>query len=333
MSQRKHQLDPSFRLLMAEMKLDERAIMLRAGLPEDLLSHKEPRVSSSQFFSLFNATEYEAGQLLDFPIDIGIAAAKEVFSPSLFAFLCSPNLEVAIKRLSHYKSLCGPLTLPVTERTRSLTVTPGVPDNSLKLPESLALTELVFIVSLARRATKAEILPHKVVVSKSRLESGRYREFFGIEPTMANVPSITFDRSVLSIPFLSESKEMWATFEPQLQDRLSKLSGDEAVTKRVSAALLELLPGGVATMDSVAKKLAMSKRTLQRRLNEDGVSFQSVLNDTRKELAFHYLNDKQLSGAEISFLLGYQEASSFYRAFHNWTGSTPEAVRSSSKSA
>ena len=92
-------------------------------------------------------------------------------------------------------------------------------------------------------------------------------------------------------------------------------------------ALLELLPSGDASTQAVSKKLGLSTRTLQRRLSTEGGSFQLVLKETREELARHYLKSSTMSGAEISFLLGFEDPNSFFRAFHTWTGETPEGVR------
>ncbi|MGI9616678.1 MAG: helix-turn-helix domain-containing protein [Acidimicrobiales bacterium] len=90
---------------------------------------------------------------------------------------------------------------------------------------------------------------------------------------------------------------------------------------------IEGLTEGLKAMEAVASQLAVSKRTLHRRLQAEGTTFQSVLNSTRESPARHYLSRPSISAAEISFLLGYEEPSSFYRAFHNWTGETPERVR------
>ena len=81
-------------------------------------------------------------------------------------------------------------------------------------------------------------------------------------------------------------------------------------------------------MTDVARRLAVSTRTLQRRLSEEGTSFQQELNGLRADLARHYLTNSRYSSAEISFLLGYSDPNSFIRAFHAWTGQTPESARS-----
>lgn len=78
----------------------------------------------------------------------------------------------------------------------------------------------------------------------------------------------------------------------------------------------------------MAAELAVSPRTSHRQLKAEGASFQRILDATCEQLARHYLRDPALSAVDIAFLLGYGETSSFYRAFHSWTGETPEQVRS-----
>ena len=122
---------------------------------------------------------------------------------------------------------------------------------------------------------------------------------------------------------------MWTFFEPELRRRLSELDETATMTQRVHGALLELLPGGGASVGAVAKKLAVSPRTLQRRLQQEGQSFREVVNGTREQLARHYLKSSTISGAEISYLLGFEDPNSFFRAFQGWTGETPEQARAS----
>jgi AraC-like DNA-binding protein len=120
---------------------------------------------------------------------------------------------------------------------------------------------------------------------------------------------------------------MWSIFEPALRKRLADLGASATTAERVRATLLEGLPSGKVGMDDVARRLALSKRTLQRRLEEEGTSYQDVLRATREALAVHYLERTDVPSAEISFLLGFEEPNSFFRAFNEWTGRTPETVR------
>ncbi len=100
------------------------------------------------------------------------------------------------------------------------------------------------------------------------------------------------------------------------------------MTTRVQRTLVDILPaGGAATVNAVCTHLAMSRRSLQRKLKEEGENFQSVLEATRSELSMHYLKRADLSVQEISYLLAYRDPNSFYRAFHGWTGMTPGQAR------
>jgi AraC-like DNA-binding protein len=96
---------------------------------------------------------------------------------------------------------------------------------------------------------------------------------------------------------------------------------------RVEKLLLEVLPKGETTISNVAEVLAMSTRSLERRLNEEGASYKGVLDELRRELAMQYLNDKTLGVGQIAWLLGYSEVSSFNHAFRRWTSTNPRAVR------
>lgn len=118
-----------------------------------------------------------------------------------------------------------------------------------------------------------------------------------------------------------------ARVRTDLRRRLSELEDTATASERVQALLLELLPSNSATIEMVAERLAMSTRTLQRRLEDEGEHFRALLNRTRENLARHYLTRTRLSSGEIAFLLGFEDPNSFYRAFHDWTGQTPETVR------
>lgn len=100
------------------------------------------------------------------------------------------------------------------------------------------------------------------------------------------------------------------------------------MVERVRSTLLESLPAGQVSMQVVCRKLAVSARTLQRRLQAEGTTFQQTLDSVRDALARHYLGHTDMSSAEISFLLGYEDANSFARAFQAWSGKTPQTVRS-----
>ena len=87
------------------------------------------------------------------------------------------------------------------------------------------------------------------------------------------------------------------------------------------------IASGKPDIADVAREMGMSERTLQRRITEQGTSYRGLLDEARRELGRQLLSDGQSGIDEISFLLGFQDTSSFYRAFRAWEGLTPAAWR------
>jgi AraC-like DNA-binding protein len=100
----------------------------------------------------------------------------------------------------------------------------------------------------------------------------------------------------------------------------------------VENAIAPLLPHGEATIENVAQRLGVSRRTLARRLASEDVNFAQLLNELRQSLAKRYLQERDLKLAEIAWLLGYREFSAFSHAFKRWTGSSPRELRASADS-
>lgn len=148
----------------------------------------------------------------------------------------------------------------------------------------------------------------------------------GIEAFSPPIFAAYCSRNAL-VPFISRNESMWEFFEPELKRRLSMMETDDSCAARVRSALMELLPSGECTIDDVAKKLGYSKRSLQRKLQEEDTNFQKQLNHTRELLARTYLANTDMTTEDIAFLLGYQESGSFLRAFTVWTGQTVNEYR------
>lgn len=115
--------------------------------------------------------------------------------------------------------------------------------------------------------------------------------------------------------------------EQQAAALMTALPQPGEFTVRLREVLMRSLQSGDATADNVARQLALSRRTLHRRLSEHGLDFSTVLQRVREQLARQYLGEVGLSLTEITLLLGYAEQSAFTRAFKQWTGETPLRFR------
>ena len=319
-------LDQKWRPVLRDLGVEPRHVLRRARLPEDLFSRSGVRVSTPEYFRFWESLQQEVDDPL-FPIRLVEKATAESFVPALFAALCSPNLTTAMKRLSSYKRLVAPIALRVDDGHDRLGVSFVWLDAQVTPPESLGAMELAFIVHLARMATRETIRPLKARAPRPPQPAAAYAQFLGVNVEPGDHVSLEFSTADAELPFLTASEHMWQAFEPELRRRLADLETSATIAQRVQAALLESLPSGQSSAERVAERLAMSKRTLQRRLHREGTTFQDLLETTRRELATHYLSKTELSCSEISFLLGFEDPNSFFRAFHKWTGATPQGVR------
>lgn len=109
-------------------------------------------------------------------------------------------------------------------------------------------------------------------------------------------------------------------------DYLARYDRD-SIAMQVRSRIIELLPDGTPHQDNIANTLHLSLRSLQRRLKQEGTNFKGLLEDTRRELALHYIRETHRPIGEITFLLGFSEPSNFTRAFRRWTGMAPAEFR------
>lgn len=310
-------LDGRYGDLLKYYGINIEEVLRKADLPGDVFNHRTPTMTEEQYFRFMETI----GSVLtdpQMPVKIACTDKIESFSPPIFASYCSKNGLVCIERLARYKCLIGPMRYIVTENADTVTVELTTIDER-PLPAFLAQTEIVFLVNIIRKASKEQITPVAVSMIQPP-QSEPFNEFLGTKAVKSDKNALTFTKSDLLLPFISYDDAMWSYFEPELNKRLAELDVDETISARVRSALTELLPGGECGIKEAAKRLGLSKRTLQRKLSEENTTFQKQLNSVRETLALHYIRNTDMTSNDIAFLLGYQELNSFLRAFSVWTG-------------
>ena len=156
-----------------------------------------------------------------------------------------------------------------------------------------------------------------------------YYEFFRCELLFSvETAEIVMPISVADEPLVGFNPQLVQNLDQMIVDYLAKKDQDDIVS-RTRAEILNGLPSGTVSLESVADALHMSTRSLIRKLADENESFKNLLASIRKELGEKYVMNKGLSLTEISFLLGFSETSSFSRAYKNWTGMSPRAHRAS----
>jgi AraC-like DNA-binding protein len=160
-------------------------------------------------------------------------------------------------------------------------------------------------------------------------DSGPYEAFFGCPVEFgadANRLLIGVAEADHALP--TGNRDVAALHDRVLVEQLARLDKKD-VMARFRASVLERMTSGDLSEENLARDLHMSRRSLQRRLAEAEATYQSLVEETRREMALRYLADPDKSATDIAFLLGYSQQSAFTRAFRRWTGKSPSAYRSS----
>lgn len=142
-----------------------------------------------------------------------------------------------------------------------------------------------------------------------------------------SVNALVFDYRLLNLPIIEPNKELLLLFERNARETLNTFESNGTYSKKVTSIILKEMKGDIPSIDTVAKRLAMSVRNLQIYLKREGASYTKLLNEIRKDMAVNYLKDKSVSIDETAYILGFSETSAFYRAFKKWTGFTPGEFR------
>ena len=189
---------------------------------------------------------------------------------------------------------------------------------------------LVTLVRICRQVTDTRLALRNLRIRHRRDQTpAEMRSFFACDVEFgADRDEIIFPAPVASLRIVGSDNYLNDLLlryaEEALADRPQIRASLRSAVERV---LPQLLPHAKASVSNVAQKLAISRRTLSRKLREEDVAFAGILEETRTALAKRYLAERDLPVSEIAWLLGYSEVSSFTHAFKRWTGMTPRQFR------
>lgn len=248
--------------------------------------------------------------------------------PFGFAWLASATLRDAFHRLQRYaRVLNDKLEVSVIDGGNSLRIRVHDAGTSLNAYHR-DLAALSLLVRMCRFICGEEWQPQKVFVAHPEPAdtSYFYRYFrcpveFDAPDNGLGVDAVDADQR------LTGANEHLAQLNDHIVTRYLAHRSRTDVVNRVRAVILDTLADGRASEQLVARRLHLSPRQLNRKLKQRQTSFRDLLVDCRRELAEQYINDSTLSLTEISYLLGFSEASSFSRAYRRWTGNSPTEAR------
>ncbi|HEU5402319.1 MAG TPA: AraC family transcriptional regulator [Terriglobales bacterium] len=308
---------------LEELGLPPAQVLGNAGLPLALLNQDKVLVSTEELFALYRAIS-DLSHDPTVGLQLGTEHRIERYDPIAIAALCTRSFRDALDRMARYKQLTCPEKLDIVEENGECRVHFNFLLAQEEEPSVLVDVCFAWMLSIARRGMGRLINPKRVEFRRSAEHREVYESHFRC-PVQFNAAqnAIVFSKSDVDQPFVTYNAELLAAVAPQLEAELTQRLSQMTIAEQVKTVLKRLLAGQRPGIALVARDLRMSTRTLQRRLTEEGVTFQQLLQDARREMAHHYLLHSTLELNETAYLLGYEDANSFFRAFQSWEGTTP----------
>ena len=314
-------------LALEERGVDVSAFLARLGIERSLLDNPDARLPTDADDLLWTAAPALARDD-HIGLHLGERLPTTAFDLISYTMRSSPTLGDAFERLARYtKLLRDQATIAVVTRGDDARISFALgPEGT---PRQQGEFTLAVFVQFCRQGTKTDVVPRAVEFSHTAPRDVSEHERIFRAPLAFGQPetALVLPRTALALPLAHADAGLLSLLERQIHELVERLPQGESVADRARRLIAEELSGGDPNVDTVARHLRMSPRTLHRRLKEGGTSFRLLLDALRHDMAARYLAEDHLPIAEAAFLLGFSEASAFHRSFKRWTGKTPAEFR------
>jgi AraC-like DNA-binding protein len=310
------------------------ALLNRVGLTPEVIADPEERLSVRSQVALLD----EAAIALK-DDHLGFTLARD-FEPRELGLLyyvmaSSQTLGDALKRVARYSHITNEAVVVGYREGNRLIISLSYSG----VPRHLDRHQIEFCMfaglRLCRVLTGQNLVPQHFWISHHR--SGANSEMARFVGT-----TVVFDADTDEFALHANARELPLIHaDPYLNALLLKyceaVEADRRVDTsqlrtRVENAISSLLPHGRVLVDDVARGLGMSKRTLARKLSDEGLNYTEIFQQLRRDLAVRYLGDRKLHVSKIAWLLGFNEVSAFTHTCKRWTGKTPSQMRAAASS-
>ncbi|TPE43707.1 AraC family transcriptional regulator [Pontibacter mangrovi] len=324
---------PSVGLLLHVLRQkgqDVEAICQQVGLDQRLVQDVNARISVETVQDLWNAA-IAVAQDPDLALHVAESINPTSMGTIAYVMMNAPTLHKSLRKLCKYQDIiCGAIRTSLEVQGQLALVKLQVDSPAIQHPRNALDSELV-IYKNAFSALVGQTLKYKqVLLAYPEPPSIKEHEriFAGAELVFgASYSGLVFDAAYLQLPVVTANPELNLFFEKYAEEYLQKLHEPKTVRERVQHEIAHQLKGEEPSITSVARSLAMSVRSLQSRLKDEGTAYQLLLDEVRKQIAVKHLQDNQSTITDIAYLLGYSEPSVFSRSFKKWTGMPPAAYR------
>ena len=318
--------------------LDRAGLLERAGLDEAALDKPDNRVAFARFKAMMRA----AKEMLDDPsFAIWFGEHSDFVEMSIVGLVCqaAATMGEAFEQMNRYARLVVEVD-GHESGDRFAIVRKGGGEvwledrrrNPQDFPELTESTWTRFVAPFARMFPNRPHYVKCVHVTHAEPDDPAYRAEYARIFQMPVVfgsdrNALLIDESFLGLPVNTGNRYVFGIFSERAQALLKSLRDSKTVRGKVESALIPILHTGEVSMDEVARRLGLSRPTLYRKLKEEGVGYEALLDALRHRMALHYLNGKKVSVHQTAYLVGFSDPSAFSRAFKRWTGASPKAAR------
>jgi AraC-like DNA-binding protein len=297
-----------------------------AGIESDAHSNQKSMINDTAFFGLLEhiAGNYEKGHSI--AIRVGETMQCDDYGAFGLAFKTARDLSGSFQRVERYgKVVTSIANYSVVQGNNSAFMAVKKDANSrlgLLLTNELAVAAAT---SLCREVSRQPFAPTSVHFSHNApADISVHKHYFQCPVIFdSDRDGLEISNDLLFAGNRLGDQSVSAFFDTHLDSELAELVDENRIDQRVARQVIQALSEGVPSINDIAQQLNMSSRTLQRRLSDEGFVYQELVDDTRRDLAVRLLEKKEYSLAEIAFLTGYAEQSTFTRAFKRWHGQTP----------
>lgn len=308
--------------------IDAGALLERAGVSAATLDDPDGRIGAEAADALWRAADAAAGDPA-----LALHAAEQTpygaFRVLDYLAASGATLGDGLRRVAAYFPLVDARgKLAVEDRGGDRVAVTFTSAEGALLPPPAQEYTLAILVSRFRHILSPDWRPAEVHLAFPRPGDVReHARVLGVEPRFAaGTAALVLSRADWDRPMPSSDPGLFAALDDHAR-RLLERSATAPLADRIRAAIAGDLPGREPSLAAVARRVALSPRSVQRRLAEGGTSFARTVDAVREERAKAFLRSGDVSLAEVSWLLGFSEQSAFTRAFRRWTGASPTEWR------
>lgn len=320
---------------VADDKVDKDAMLRSVGLAPDSPVDVSHMITDSEYYDFLERTAKADGNGTTLPLRAGAAMRSDDYGAFGLAMKSATNLRRSYERAERYARVLTSVSTYEVEQAPKGAFMHLHREGERRL--GMRLSNEATIASIATFSGEISTKPFKPLAiyfkHPAPASTAAHESFFECPVHFdTDKDALLLSNETLLTPNKLGDENISKFFDAHLESEISKYEDEAALDRQVRVQVAQSLSEGVPMLSDIASYLGMSGRTLQRRLSEQGYSFQTLVDESRRQLAKRLLQQTEFSLVEVAFMTGFSEQSAFTRAFKRWAGQTPRSFRIAAQS-